>query len=200
MKEESGIIHPISRVLSDTALMFCYHPEEFKVCDTVGAALKTMITAHMGDLRLLIGREGRQSRAFDYLADVMAKRFGFHGRTVQEPTPRTIYGECIFEESYIGHRETHKPAFNPDFSADQVYDAIVPVVRMALGDGDDIKVEERPNNDYAVFIDVPEEQTAIVTAINDLFFLLGKRNGRTLKVKTLNSKFESEQRKRAGVA
>jgi predicted RNA-binding protein YlqC (UPF0109 family) len=202
MKDEVPL-HSISTVLADVARSVCYHPEEFHISEEVCPdLLRVIFKPHMGDIRLLIGRAGRQSNGFNHLANVMAMKEGFVGRSIKG---EIVYGQCFIQESFVGERENRKPEFNPNFTTDDFYDAIVPVVHRALGRVP-ITVEVRPIEEdeahpaFCAYLDVPEEQTATAMAIGDIFFPVGRRNGRKVKVKTLNSKFESEQRKRAGVA
>jgi predicted RNA-binding protein YlqC (UPF0109 family) len=186
MKDTSDL-HPITRVLATVAKACCYHPDDFEVFEVLQSGMLTVkLCPHMGDIRLLIGADGRQSRAYNYLADVMARRHGLEE------------GQCYIEESYLGEREERSIEFNPEFTPDAFLEALTPVVRLALG----LPVHsiDAEGQTYKAFVDAPEEDVATVAAIGDVLFPLGRRNGVRAKVFTLNSKFVREQRKREGVA
>lgn len=151
----------------------CYHPNDLKASEKVSnGRVEIEFHPHMGDIPILIGREGRQYKAIRYLAESIGR---LHHQDVS----------IEIEESYVGKQERREFVEDPKFSVEPLLDVLLHVARAALGFVPKYEVIANPEK-VTVALDLPVAHNGIVVALADAFYPYGYRHGRKVRIRNAN--------------
>lgn len=172
MKHE--ITHPISKVLHPVVSGMCHHPEDLIVWEKDhGRALELRFEPHMGDIRVIIGKCGRQAKALKFVGQRMGELQG-------------ISVDVQIEESNRGDRDERRPfELNHDYALSDFLKVFKPVMGACFND-DLTYVCSIENADFKILVDVQERDVPLIMAIGDIFYPFGKAQGRRIEVKPKN--------------
>lgn len=151
----------------------CYHADALKTKHTIepARAILTFIP-HMSDIPLLIGKSGRVSKAYRYLAKAMSEANG-------------ILVDIAFQESYEGRQERYSPAvIDPHFDIRKFEEVFEPLCLCLYGSVP--RYEARPGREgqTKIRMEVDETENPIVFALGDVMYPWGLRNGQRISVRS----------------
>lgn len=171
MKQE----HRITQALANLVRQFVSMPDALRIEEKqTEYGLCITFFPHDADIAIMVGERGRQIKALQVLGAAMGTRAGVPVR-------------ILLEESMRANRK-RSPRIpdaepNPMFTLDTLYDALKPVVGLALGP--DVPIDTGiVDRKYYAWVDVPSDDTLTVMAINDLMYPVGRHNGHIVEVKT----------------
>lgn len=168
----SQLEHPFTQALSDVIRGMCAYPDQCVVSETGGLLdIVINICPNMADYRVVCGRNGRQIKALAFLAAEASRH-------------RTEQFKVRLEESFRGRDEQRRdfvqnPAFDETKCLKLLHEILPFVFQTPVA-----VTHQRQNDKLLIFIDDPD-QPAIVSALSDIFYPYGFRNGCIVDIRPL---------------
>lgn len=176
----NGYLHPITRAFSSLIFGICRHPEDCTISEVMnlnGMSLSTMrVSAHMADMPVLVGKAGRQVRAFSYLVGQAASNGG-------------VEAKFNLVDSHIGASEPTVPfAYNRFFDLTtfrEILDGLLAAVFEKIPEVHIIERED-PREGLKVLLETEKRDVHLVAPLADVIYPYGIRKGMKLDLKRFN--------------
>lgn len=176
----NGYDHPITKAFSSLVFGICKYPEHCTITellDPTGMSLRKLtVEAHMADMPVLVGRAGRQVKAFKYLVAQAASNGG-------------IEAEFSLVDSHIGTGEPPTPfVYNRFFDRQTFLDLLDQMLDAVFSKKPEVRIMERdnPRDGLKILLDAAKEEEHLIVPLADVWYPYGIRKGMKLDLKRFN--------------